>query len=71
LANSDTSKKRADSTGGTRLRCPTCGKHFARTATKFPPFCCERCKQRDLGNWLDESYRIAGDPAPDPDSESE
>lgn len=25
------------------------------------PFCSERCKLIDLGNWLGESYRIAGD----------
>ncbi|TFH24124.1 MAG: DNA gyrase inhibitor YacG [Myxococcales bacterium] len=51
------------------MRCPTCEKRFARNATQFPPFCSERCKLLDLGNWLAEVYRIAGDPAPDPDTE--
>jgi endogenous inhibitor of DNA gyrase (YacG/DUF329 family) len=40
-------------------RCPTC-KH---PAAPWPenaafPFCSPRCKLVDLGNWLDERYRI-------------
>jgi endogenous inhibitor of DNA gyrase (YacG/DUF329 family) len=54
------------------LRCPTCGRDFVRKTSHFAPFCSERCKLVDLGNWLDERYRIPGDEAPeseDPDSE--
>lgn len=25
------------------------------------PFCCGRCKLVDLGNWLDERYRVPGE----------
>jgi endogenous inhibitor of DNA gyrase (YacG/DUF329 family) len=32
------------------------------------PFCSERCKVRDLAQWADGSYRIAGEPVPEPDS---
>ncbi len=49
--------------GTTRLRCPTCGRSIERSATGFAPFCSERCKLIDLGRWLDESYRIPGEPA--------
>jgi endogenous inhibitor of DNA gyrase (YacG/DUF329 family) len=26
----------------------------------FFPFCSDRCRLMDLGNWADERYRIAG-----------
>ena len=63
----------AESQSGTkRLRCPTCGRDFERSSSLFAPFCSERCKLLDLGNWLDERYRIPGDEVPgsdDPDSD--
>ncbi len=39
--------------------CPIC-KRTAAPRGKNPafPFCSERCKQVDLGHWLDEKYRI-------------
>lgn len=43
--------------------CPLCGKP-ASAAQK--PFCSQGCRDRDLLNWLDEGYRVAGVPA-DPD----
>ncbi len=46
------------------VRCPVCGKSVAWGQTPTRPFCSLDCKQRDLGNWATESYRIA-------DSESE
>jgi len=33
------------------------------------PFCSERCKLQDLARWADGSYRVAGEPASDPESE--
>ncbi len=47
------------------LRCPTCGRRVARNSTRFAPFCSERCKLIDLGHWLDEDYRIPGEPVSD------
>jgi endogenous inhibitor of DNA gyrase (YacG/DUF329 family) len=29
------------------------------------PFCSERCRQVDLGRWLQEEHRIPGEPALD------
>ena len=45
-----------------RVKCPTCGKQVEWTAeSKWKPFCSERCKLIDLGEWASESHRIAGD----------
>ncbi len=38
--------------------CPTCKKPVAADAKTFP-FCSQRCRLVDLGNWLDGKYRIA------------
>ncbi len=40
------------------VHCPTCKKDVAPEARSFP-FCSERCRLVDLGNWLDGKYRIA------------
>jgi endogenous inhibitor of DNA gyrase (YacG/DUF329 family) len=46
--------------------CPICGKPAAaRAENPSSPFCSARCKQVDLGQWLNEDYRIAGPPVTD------
>jgi uncharacterized protein len=35
------------------------------------PFCSERCKLADLGRWLSGDYRVAGDPPPPADPETD
>lgn len=46
-----------------RAPCPTCGKESAAdTSAPLPPsfpFCCERCRLIDLGQWFDEEFRIS------------
>ena len=42
------------------MRCPTCKTEVAAGGT-HGPFCSERCRLIDLGNWLDGKYRIAGE----------
>lgn len=37
-------------------RCPICRASVAESPAR--PFCSERCRTVDLGNWLGESYRI-------------
>ncbi len=46
-----------------KLDCPTCGKRILWTE-KFPyrPFCSERCKMIDLGEWASEGHKIPGEP---------
>ncbi|MDX3898923.1 MAG: DNA gyrase inhibitor YacG [Sphingobium sp.] len=43
--------------------CPICGQP-SRTETR--PFCGERCRDRDLLQWLGEGYRAPGPPADEP-----
>lgn len=44
------------------IACPTCGKEHTWTPENaFRPFCCERCKLIDLGDWATEKHRVAGD----------
>jgi hypothetical protein len=39
--------------------CPICGNPAAFSPKNpFRPFCSERCKLIDLGQWATESYRI-------------
>ena len=40
------------------MRCPVCKRETAWEGNPFRPFCSERCKLIDLGNWLAERYRI-------------
>jgi uncharacterized protein len=45
------------------VKCPTCKKAVAWVAEQlFKPFCCERCKLIDLGEWAMEEKRIPGEP---------
>lgn len=42
-----------------RIRCPICSREQEVAADfAYRPFCSRRCKMIDLGNWLDEVYRI-------------
>lgn len=41
-----------------RALCPICGRRFSLKGPKaLPPFCGERCRVIDLGNWLDGTYQ--------------
>ena len=40
------------------MKCPICKKD-ASAAGEFYPFCSERCKIIDLGNWASEKYVIS------------
>jgi endogenous inhibitor of DNA gyrase (YacG/DUF329 family) len=44
------------------VKCPTCNKQVAWILEeKFRPFCSERCKLIDLGEWVMEEKKIAGE----------
>jgi endogenous inhibitor of DNA gyrase (YacG/DUF329 family) len=44
-------------------RCPGCGKAAAiDAANPWRPFCSERCKTLDLGDWFAGRYSIPADP---------
>jgi uncharacterized protein len=42
-------------------KCPVCAK--PRVA-EHAPFCSQRCRDRDLMRWLDDSYAVPGPPVP-------
>lgn len=46
-----------------KLECPTC-KRVVYWSEEYPyrPFCSERCKLIDLGEWASENHKIPGDP---------
>lgn len=49
----------------TRVPCPTCGKPVPWSReSRWRPFCSERCKLLDLGDWLDETHRISDEHRP-------
>lgn len=43
-----------------RIDCPICRKVLENAADDHGPrpFCSTRCKMVDLGNWLNDAYRI-------------
>jgi endogenous inhibitor of DNA gyrase (YacG/DUF329 family) len=48
--------------------CPTCRIEFPPEASTALPFCSARCRQVDLGRWLDEKYSV---PVVDNDDEED
>jgi len=41
------------------VSCPRCGAQVPWQAqNRFRPFCSERCKMFDLGDWAMEKYRV-------------
>ena len=46
----------------TVVRCPTCDRPVEWTeASRWRPFCSERCKLIDLGAWAAEKHAIPGE----------
>jgi uncharacterized protein len=48
------------------LHCPICKKPTDSDKDKDFPFCSERCRLTDLGNWASEKYKVT-EPAMDED----
>ncbi len=47
------------------VKCPNCGCPVPwLPEQQFRPFCSERCKLIDLGEWAMEEKRIPGEPLP-------
>ncbi|HML18504.1 MAG TPA: DNA gyrase inhibitor YacG [Bryobacteraceae bacterium] len=40
------------------MKCPICGKEV-KLDDPFMPFCSDRCRIIDLGNWASEKYVIS------------
>ena len=52
------------------IKCPHCRKPVAWNGNRYRPFCSEKCRQIDLGNWASEKYVIS-EPAPKSEDEPE
>lgn len=51
------------------VACPNCGAQAPwNPDNRFRPFCSERCKLIDLGQWATEAYRVPEPETPDPES---
>ena len=48
---------------GREVACPRCGTRREWEGNPFRPFCSERCKMIDFGDWLEERHVITGEPA--------
>jgi len=47
-----------------KIACPNCKKDSEWSPeNSYRPFCCERCKLIDLGEWANESRTIQGTPS--------
>ena len=53
------------------VRCPGCGgPSVYGPSNRFRPFCCERCRNMDLGAWASERFKLPEQlPNTDPDFE--
>lgn len=48
-------------TNVTTVQCPTCKKNVEwTTESKFKPFCSDKCKLIDFGDWATEAHCIPG-----------
>lgn len=48
------------------VNCPICGATVKWTAeNRWKPFCSERCKLIDLGQWANERYRVPVETEPE------
>lgn len=50
----------------TKINCPQCGNPTEYSAeNRYRPFCSQRCRLIDLGEWASEGYQIAAEPSLD------
>jgi hypothetical protein len=45
-----------------KLHCPICNALTTWEENPHRPFCSDRCRLIDLGQWVTESYRVPGEP---------
>ena len=52
------------------MKCPICKKDVDAKSPDAP-FCSERCRLIDLGNWSSERYKIPAESRPAPEDKDE
>ncbi|MEM7408497.1 MAG: DNA gyrase inhibitor YacG [Pseudomonadota bacterium] len=51
------------------VSCPQCNREVTWSkASPWRPFCSQRCRLIDLGEWFNEENRLENDTASDPDT---
>jgi hypothetical protein len=64
----DTSEKKPQR----KIKCPQCGlSTIYSSENPHRPFCSERCRIMDLGQWADGTYRIPVNQSPDSNESNE
>lgn len=53
------------------VKCPVCGKTALWHGNEQRPFCSERCRLIDLGNWAAGEYRVPAESLPADDEADE
>jgi endogenous inhibitor of DNA gyrase (YacG/DUF329 family) len=53
------------------VTCPTCGKPARWEGNPDRPFCSERCRLIDLGQWAEGKYAIPAEKVPDKGEDEE
>jgi endogenous inhibitor of DNA gyrase (YacG/DUF329 family) len=46
------------------VKCPNCGRRTEYSGNEFRPFCSERCKLIDFGEWADERFALPAEHTP-------
>jgi endogenous inhibitor of DNA gyrase (YacG/DUF329 family) len=46
------------------VKCPTCRKEIEWSESEYRPFCSERCKLIDLGEWIEGGYSLPDESSP-------
>ena len=54
-----------------KLKCPTCKKVDVELGAPDFPFCSERCRLIDLGQWASEGYKLPTKDETPPDASGE
>ncbi|MDR3391087.1 MAG: DNA gyrase inhibitor YacG [Sulfuriferula sp.] len=53
------------------VKCPTCQKPVEWVpSNRYRPFCSERCRLIDLGQWANEAYSVPASAPPDQDTDT-
>lgn len=47
-----------------QVKCPQCGERTPYEGNPYRPFCSERCKLIDLGQWAEGGYAIPSEDSP-------
>jgi hypothetical protein len=56
---------------GRAVKCPQCGKPARWEGNPDRPFCSERCRLTDLGQWAEGRYAIPAEKVPDKGEDEE